>query len=94
MQTELKSLDKNNTWDIFPLPIGKKLMGCKWVYKIKLKSDNTFERYKARLVAKGYTNEHNIDYQEMFSLVVKMTTIRCVMTLVASKKWPLLFNWI
>jgi hypothetical protein len=55
MTVELEALQLNNTWSLVPLPAGHKPIGCKWVYKIKHRSDGTIERYKARLVAKGYT---------------------------------------
>ena len=55
MKKELDALQKNNTWNIVNLPKGKKAVGCRWVYKVKLKSDGSLERFKARLVAKGYT---------------------------------------
>ncbi|CAL8075031.1 unnamed protein product [Prunus armeniaca] len=55
MQYELQALSDNHTWSLTPLPAGKKPIGCRWVYKIKLKSDGYVERYKARLVAKGFT---------------------------------------
>ena len=54
MDEEMSALDVNHTWDLVPLPDGKKAIGCKWVYKIKHKVDGSIERYKARLVAKGY----------------------------------------
>lgn len=52
MNKELDALEENNTWTIMPLPPGKKSIGSKWVYKVKLKPDGTVERFKARLVAK------------------------------------------
>lgn len=89
---ELIALDLNNTWDIIYLPQGKKPVGCKWVFKVKLNSDSTLERYKARLVAKDYTQEYGIDYSETFSPIVKMTTIRCILAIASSKQWSVFQN--
>ena len=75
MDDELTALKANNTWLLVDLPPGKKPIGCKWVYKIKLKAYVTIERFKARLVARGYTQTHGVDYDETFSPVVKLSTI-------------------
>ena len=58
MDIELDALCKNHTWDLVSLPLGKKTIGCKWVFKVKLRADGTLERFKARLVAKGYTQKN------------------------------------
>ena len=89
IQAELEALEANNTWVLTDLPVGKQAIGCKWVYKIKLKSDGTLERYKARLVAKGYTQQEGLDYSETFSPVAKFTTIRVLLAIVAVKGWSL-----
>ena len=55
MNNEMDALNRNNTWELTELPVGRKAIGCKWIYKIKYRSNGEIERYKARLVAKGYS---------------------------------------
>jgi Reverse transcriptase (RNA-dependent DNA polymerase)/gag-polypeptide of LTR copia-type/Integrase core domain/GAG-pre-integrase domain len=81
---EITSIMKNNTWELVDLPEGRKAIGCKWVFKLKMNPDNTIDRYKARLVAKGYSQKEGIDYDETFSPVVKYTSIRIFLTIAAS----------
>jgi Reverse transcriptase (RNA-dependent DNA polymerase) len=61
MEEELQTLEKNDTWDVVKLPNGKKILWCKWVYKIKYNCNSSIDRYKARLVAKRFTQTYEID---------------------------------
>ena len=87
MQKEIQALQINNTWEEVTLPPHKRAISCKWVYKTKLKSDDTLERLKSRLVIRGFTQQYGVDYQEVFSPVVKMATIRTIIALAAKKHW-------
>ena len=61
MEDEIMALRKNKTWHLVPPRPGRNLIDCKWVYRIKKKSDGTIDRYKARLVAKGFKQMYGID---------------------------------
>jgi histone deacetylase 1/2 len=89
MHSEHQALLKNQTWHLVPIPKGKNIIGCKWVYKVKRKADGTIDRYKARLVAKGYKQRYGIDYEDTFNPVVKVATIRLILSLAVSKDWCL-----
>ena len=72
-----------------PLPPGKVPIGCKWVYKVKLKANGSLERYKVRLVAKGFTQIEGVDFSETFSPVVKFVTVRTLLALAVVYGWHL-----
>jgi hypothetical protein len=89
MKEELDALLKTGTWDLVDLPAGKSAIGCKWVYKIKTRSDGTVDRYKARLVAKGFTQEYGIDYEETFAPMARLSSVHTLIAVSASRHWPL-----
>ena len=82
MQEEMDSLQKNQTYELVKLPKGMKALKNKWVFK--LKNDGKQVKYKARLVVKGFQQKKGIDFDEIFSPVVKMSSIRTVLGLVVS----------
>lgn len=67
----------------------KKVVGCRWVCVIKYQPNGNAERLKARLVAKGYTQTYGIDYEETFSLIAKISSVRVLISLAARLGWPL-----
>jgi hypothetical protein len=81
MNEEYRSLMENDTWDLVPLPKGRKLVICKWVYRTKYALYGSVERDKARLVVKGFSQVEGIDYNETFSPVAKMNSICLVISL-------------
>ncbi len=81
MQEKYDSLIANNTWTLVPLPVGGKLVSCKWVFKIKQGANGEVERCKARLVARGFTQTYGVDYNETFAHVAKFTSICCIFAL-------------
>jgi len=83
MQEEYDSFMTNNTWTLVALPTSRKLVSCKWVFKIKQGTNGEVERYKARLVARGFTQTYGVDYNETFASVAKFTSIRCILALAA-----------
>jgi histone deacetylase 1/2 len=89
MDAEYNALIDNKTWHLVPPKKGINVIDCKWVYKIKRKSDGSLDRYKARLVAKGFRQRYGIDYEDTFSPVVKPATIRVVLSVAVSRGWSL-----
>ncbi|GAA0151557.1 transmembrane signal receptor [Lithospermum erythrorhizon] len=76
-------LEKNKTFTLVERSPGQRVLRNRWVFKLKLGDGDSSPRYKARLVVKGFDKKHGIDYEEIFSPVVKMTSIRVVLGLVA-----------
>ncbi|MCO5606455.1 hypothetical protein L7F22_060643 [Adiantum nelumboides] len=81
MDEEYNALLKNDTWKLVDLPQGKKAIGSKWVYKVKLNANGSIDKHKARLVAKGFAQHYGEDYDETFAPVTKMTTVRLTIAL-------------
>ncbi|XP_073225659.1 uncharacterized protein [Cicer arietinum] len=87
IQYELDALNSNDTWELTIVPPNKSAIGCKWIFKLKFHVDGSIECYKAQLVAKGFSQTEGLDYLETSSLVVKMTTLRLLLSVTTSNNW-------
>ena len=83
MKSEMNSIHQNNTWKVVKLPAERKLLPCKWIFRYKYVSNSKKPKYKAWLVTNGFNQEHGVDYDEIFSPVVKMTTLWLLLKVVA-----------
>eukprot|EP00253_Pinus_taeda_P029741 PITA_29741 len=81
---EMATLHKNEAWDMVELPVGRKPIGRKWVFKNKKNAEGRVEKYKARLVAKGYFQVSGIDFGDIFYFVAKVTSIRLLLSVAAA----------
>jgi hypothetical protein len=89
MVDQYNALIRSKTWTSIPPQSGHNIIECKWVYKVKYKSDGSVDCHKARLVAKGFKQRLGIDYDDTFIPVVKAATIRLVLSLAVSRGWVL-----
>ncbi|CAI5937970.1 unnamed protein product [Closterium sp. NIES-65] len=87
MESELKSIEENDTFELVELPEGRTAITSKWLFKIKSDADGKIERDKSRLVAKGYQQKEKVDFKELFAPVVKPTTLRTLFAGAAIKGW-------
>ena len=83
MKNEMDSMYENKVWTLTDIPEGIKPIGCKWIFKKKLNADGKVETYKARLVAKGFRQIQGVDYDETFSPVAMLKSIRIMLALAA-----------
>jgi hypothetical protein len=89
MLDEFNALLRNDTWSLVPCPAGANVVTGKWIFRHKLNSDGSLSRYKARWVVRGFTQQAGVDYGETFSPVVKLATIRVVLSIAISQAWPI-----
>ncbi|KAI0498161.1 hypothetical protein KFK09_021402 [Dendrobium nobile] len=89
MSEEFMALQQQGTWSLVSPPTDQPILGCRWTFKTKRHADGSIVRYKARLVAQGNTQEYGINYEETFSPVAKMPTIRVLTALAVHNQWTI-----
>ncbi|XP_031265477.1 uncharacterized protein LOC116123874 [Pistacia vera] len=89
MQLEYDALVKNNTWSLVPKMSDMQIIGNKWVFRTKFHADGSLQKYKTKLVAKGFQQTPGLDFFETFSLVIKPSIIRIILTLSVTNGWDI-----
>lgn len=87
MDSEIIAIERNDTWELKKLPVGGKTITVKQVYKTKLNENGEVNKYKAWLVAKGYSQQHGVDYIEVFAPMARLNTIHMIIALAAQRQW-------
>ncbi|WVZ24094.1 hypothetical protein V8G54_002638 [Vigna mungo] len=89
MIEELRSIEKNKTWELVDLPPGKSSISVKWVFKRKMNPDGSVSKHKARLVARGFLQKKGVDFDEVFAPVARLETIRLVVAIACAQRWSI-----
>ena len=89
MHDELEALSANHNWDLVPQQPSMNIVGSKWIYKVKLRSDGSLKCLKARLVANGFNEVDGIEFFETFSPIIKPESIRLILIVVVVQGWDI-----
>ena len=81
------SIMKNQIWEVVPRPQGKKVVGSRWIYKVKHAANRSVEKYKACFMAKAFSQKEGIDYEETFTPVARYSSIWTIISLAAEMGW-------
>ncbi|KAF5454680.1 hypothetical protein F2P56_024327 [Juglans regia] len=86
---EIQALQDNNIRTLMPRSPHMDVIGCKWVFKTKINASSTLNRFKARLVVKGFHQIDGVNYTKMFYLVIKLDTIRIILSIALVRHWDI-----
>ena len=81
VNSEIESITHNHTWELVDLPLGSKPLGCKWIFKRKIKTDGSIDKYKTRFVTKGHKQQEGLDYFDTYSPVTIITSIHMLIAI-------------
>jgi Reverse transcriptase (RNA-dependent DNA polymerase) len=87
MVEEIKSIQDNKTWSLVEPVQGHKVIGLKWVFKLKKDSEEKIAKYKVRLVAKGYVQQQGVNFEEVFTHMARMETVQMIMVIGVQQGW-------
>ena len=83
MRSEIRSMYENKVWTLIDLPNDRRAIEIKWIFKRKTDADSSVTIYKARIVAKGFWQVQGVDYDESFSLVSMLKSVRIMLAIAA-----------
>ena len=89
MDEKMQALHSRGTWDLVARLEGTTIVSCQWIFTIKYKLDGSVDRYKARLVARGFTQSYDINYDETFSSVARLNSIRVILSVAINNSWDI-----
>lgn len=87
MKAEISAIERNKTRKLAELPPGHKTISVKWVYKLKRDANGDVINHKERLVVKGYVQRQGIDFEEVFTPVTRLETVKLLLALAANNEW-------
>jgi len=87
MNDEINALKKNNTFDVVNKPIGRNIVGSKWVLKTKKNADGTLERFRARAVAQVFSQAPSCNFEDTFAPFIRYESLRLLIAICARNKW-------
>lgn len=87
IKEELDSLEENKMWTLVEIPHDKNVITNKWVFKRKYNADGNIDKYKARLVAPGFAQKQGVDFNEVYSPVVRYSTVRTMLSIAAAEDY-------
>ena len=81
MKSEMRSMYENKVWSLIDFPIDRRAIEIKWIFKRKKDANSSVTIYKARLVEKGFDKVQGVDYDEIFSLVSMLKSVRIMLAI-------------